>query len=401
MRPAILTLMLVVFSVTTGEFVIAGLLLEVAAGLAVSVATAGALVTAYAIGMIVGGPVVTMLTVRLARKPLVVGLVLVSIMANLGSAVAPNYIVLLIMRGTAGSVAATLFAVAIATAVSTACPGTHAAAVAQVALGMNLGIVVGTPLGTAVGQYLGWRATFLTVALCAAVALALVLRFMPNSPGSVPGSTKSELGVFTDPSLWWALTLTAVGNLGVVMVFTYIAPLLTEVGGFAPGTVPILLLVYGLGAVVGNYVGGKLADRALLSSVTVLLAALAAVMVLLWLAGDVRPAAAPLIFVLGALAFAIIPGMQTRVISAARAGPTLAVAVNASGFQLAAAGASHIGGSILGAGWEMRSLYSMGAALTGLGIALAVYLLWRDRRARSTDDSSMDTGRRVAPVRLG
>lgn len=163
------------------------------------------------------------------------------------------------------------------------------------------------------------------------------------------------------------------------MVFTYITPLLTEVGGFSVGTVPILLLFYGLGAVTGNHLGGRAADRTLLPSVTVLLGALTGVMVLLWSMGGVRLIVAPLIFVLGALAFAIIPGMQTGVIGAAAAAPALAVAVNASGFQLAAAGASHIGGSILGAGWSPRSLYAVGAALTGLGIALAIHLIRRDR----------------------
>ncbi|WP_039800027.1 MFS transporter [Nocardia araoensis] len=388
MRPAVFSLMLVVFSLTTGEFVIAGILPEVANGLDVSVAAAGALVTAYAVGMIAGGPVVTVLTARVARRPLVIGLVLVAILANLGSALAPNYVVLMASRCAAGSVVATFFAVAIATAVSTARPGSEAAAVARVALGMNLGIVLGTPLGAAIGRSLDWRATFAAVALCSAAALGLVLRFVPNSPGSAAGSIGRELRVFADRDVLWALALTAIGNIGGVMVFTYIAPLLTEVGGFPPAAVPILLLVYGLGAVVGNQFGGKLADRALLPSVTALLAALAAVLVLLRLAADVRVVLAPLIFALGALAFAVIPGMQARVITAATAAPTLAVAVNASGYQLAAAGAGRIGGAVIGDGTGLRSLYSVGAALTGLGVALAVYLLLRDRRIRSRAETN-------------
>ncbi|MEV6321248.1 MFS transporter [Nocardia sp. NPDC051787] len=383
MRPAVFSLMLVVFSLTTGEFVIAGILPEVAGGLAVSVASAGALVTTYAIGMIVGGPVVTVLTATVARKPLVVGLVSIAILANLGSALAPNYAVLLAMRGAAGSVVATFFAVAIATAVSTAQPGAEATAVARVALGMNLGIVLGTPLGAAIGQSLGWRATFAAVALCAAAALPLLLRFMPDQPGSSAGSIGNELRVFADRDVLWAIALTVVGNIGVVMVFTYITPLLTGVGGLPAGAVPILLLVYGVGAVLGNQLGGKLADRALLPSVTVLLAALAGVLVLFWLAGGIRIVAAALTFALGALAFAIIPGMQARVVATATAAPTLAVAVNASGFQLAAAGAGRIGGWVIDDGAGLRALYPVGAALTGCGVAVATYLLWRDRRAKS------------------
>ncbi|MFC9436359.1 MFS transporter [Nocardia sp. NPDC057030] len=378
MRPAVFSLMLVVFSLTTGEFVIAGILPEVAEGLDISVSSAGMLVTAYAIGMIVGGPVVTVATARVPRKRLVAGLVLFAVAANAGSAIAPNYAVLLVMRGAAGLVVATFFAVAIATAVSTAVPGKAAAAVARVALGMNLGIVLGTPIGAVVGQSLGWRATFVAVALCAAVALPLVIRFMPDLPAA-EGSVFGELRVFGDRGVWWAIGLTALGNIGVVTVFTFITPLLTDVSGFAASTVPVLLLVYGVGAVVGNQVGGWLADRALLPSVTGLLAASACALFLFWLFGGNQIAAAILTFVIGALAFAMIPGMQTRVVAAAAVAPTLAVAVNASGFQLAAAFAGRLGGGIIGDGSGLRSIPLVGAALTVAGAALAAYLWWRER----------------------
>ncbi|WP_433630068.1 MFS transporter [Nocardia sp. CA-120079] len=172
MRPAVFALMLVVFSLTTGEFVIAGILPEVAAGLAVSMPAAGLLVSAYALGMIVGGPVVTVATSRLPRKPLVVGLV----------------------------------------------------AVAQVALGMNLGIVGGTPIGAAVGQTFGWRATFVSVAVGAAVALLLLLRFLPTMPAQSSASARRELRVFADRRVQLAIVLTALGNVGVVTVFTYFTP---------------------------------------------------------------------------------------------------------------------------------------------------------------------------------
>ncbi|PXX69199.1 DHA1 family inner membrane transport protein [Nocardia tenerifensis] len=379
MRPAVYSLMSVVFSLTTGEFVIAGILPEVAEGLSVSVSTAGTLVTAYAVGMIVGGPVVTVLTARVARKPLVAGLVVFAVLANLGSAIAPNYPVLLAMRAAAGLVVATFFAVAIATAVATAEAGREAAAVARVALGMNLGIVLGTPIGAVIGQSLGWRATFVAVALSAAIALPLVIRFMPEQPGAVDGSVLGELRVFGDREVWWAIALTALGNIGVVTVFTFIAPLLTDISGFATSTVPVLLLVYGVGAIIGNQVGGRLADRALLPSVAGLLAALACALLLFWLIGGDRTGAAVLTFVIGALAFAIIPGMQTRVVAAAAVAPTLAVAVNASGFQLAAACAGRLGGEVIGDGSGLRSIPLAGAVLTVAGATLAVWLAWRER----------------------
>ena len=377
-RP-IFSLMLLVFSLTTGEFVIAGILPDVAADLSVSIPAAGQLVTTYAVGMIVGGPVVTVLTARLARKPLIAGLIAVSVIGNLVSVVAPNYPVVLVSRFVAGLPVATFFGVAIATAVSMAPAGKQASTVAKVALGLNLGIILGAPIGTLIGQGLGWRATFLTVAALSVAALGLVLRFVPARPAAATGSVLGELRVFAGRDVQLAIALTAVGNVGIVTVFTYIAPLLTNVSGFTSRAVPLLLLVYGTGAVIGNFLGGWLSDKALMPSVTGLLAALAGILALFWLVSPSPVPAAILTFVIGVLAFAIIPGMQTRVLTTASAAPTLAVAVNASGFQLAAAFAGLLGGWVITGGPGLRSIYLVGALLTAAGLAIAVYALWRDR----------------------
>ncbi|MGP4019900.1 MFS transporter [Saccharopolyspora sp. 5N708] len=372
--------MLVIFSFTTGEFVIAGILPDVAIGLTVSVPAAGLLVTAYALGMIVGGPVVTVLTARLARKPLIIGLIVVSVVGNLGSALAPNYPVLVVSRFVAGLVVATFFAIAIATAVSMAPAGKQASAVAKVALGMNLGIILGTPIGTFIGHHLGWRATFAAVAAVSIAALLLVLRFVPVQPAIATSSILGELRVLANRDVQLAIALTALGNVGVVTVFTFITPLLTDVSGFSADAVPVLLLVYGAGAVVGNFLGGWLSDKALMPSLTGLLIALAASLALFWLVSETLVLAAILTFVIGVLAFAIIPGMQTRVMTAATAAPTLAVAVNASGFQLAAAFAAWLGGQVINSGLGLRSIYPVAALLTLVGLAVAVYLMRRDRQ---------------------
>jgi DHA1 family inner membrane transport protein len=374
--------MLVVFGLTTGEFVIAGILPDVAGDLSVSIPSAGLLVTAYALGMIIGGPVVTVLTARVPRGPLIAGLVVVSVGGNTASALAPGYTVLLAARFLSGLVVATFFAVAIATAVASAPPGRQASTVARLTLGMNLGIILGTPLGTLIGQNLGWRSTFAAVALFTAFALVLVLRPVIARPASTAaGSALDELRVFAGRDVVLAIALTAVGNVGVVTVFSYFAPLATDVSGFPSGAVPALLLVYGTGAVIGNLVGGRLADRALMPSITALLAALAGVLALGWLVSPYRPVAAILIFVLGALAYAIIPGMQTRVVTTAGAAPTLAVAVNASGFQLAAAFAGWLGGRLIDDGPGPRSIYWVAAILTLGGVAIAYTTLRRDTRA--------------------
>lgn len=385
MSPTIFALFLVVFGFTTGEFVVAGILPDVAADLGVSIPAVGLLTTAYALGMIVGGPVLTVLTARTPRRRLVVGLVAVSVLGNLGSALAPNHVVLLLARFASGLVVATFFAVAIATAAAVAPAGRQASAVAQVTLGLNLGLVLGTPLGTVIGQQLGWRATFTAVAAITLVAVPLVVAHVPAAPGTT-GPVLAELRVLADRDVQLAIALSALGNVGVVTVFTYIAPLLTGVGGFAAGALPVLLLGYGAGAVIGNVVGGRLADRALLPSLVGLLAALAAVLALFWLVGGVPVAAAVLTFAIGVLAFAVIPGMQTRVVATATAAPTLAVAVNASGYQLAAAFAGWLGGQVI-AGPGVRAVPLVGALLTVAGLALALHLLLRDRRTATQGTS--------------
>ncbi|RJL35904.1 MFS transporter [Bailinhaonella thermotolerans] len=378
--------MLVVFGLTTGEFVIAGILPDVARDLSVSIPEAGLLVTAYAIGMIAGGPVITTLTARLPRRPLVIGLITTSIAGNAASAVAPSYPVLLAGRFIAGLVVATFFAVAIATAVSAAAEGKQASTVARLTLGMNLGMIAGTPLGTFVGQHFGWRATFAAIAVFTVVALTLVLRSFPAAPAPVVGSLLGELRVFASRDVVLAIALTAAGNLGVVTVFSFLAPLATDVSGFSGAALPMLLLVYGAGAVIGNFLGGRLADRALMPSLAGLLAVLAGVLAAGWVISTHPVPAVVLWFALGVLAFAIIPGMQTRVVTTAQAAPTLAVAVNASGFQLAAAFAGWLGGRLID-GPGPRSIYLAAAALTVAGLLIALYSLRRDRRTAATPAS--------------
>jgi MFS transporter, DHA1 family, inner membrane transport protein len=173
MPSSVLPLMLCVFSFTTGEFVVAGILPDVAGDLAVSIPTTGLLVTAYATGMIVGGPLLTALTTRFARKRLLLALVAVGVAGNLASALAPDYAVLFAARVVSAFVVATFFAVAVVTATSMAAPGKQASTVAKLAFGMNLGMILGAPIGTVIGHSLGWRATFLAIAALTAIALAI------------------------------------------------------------------------------------------------------------------------------------------------------------------------------------------------------------------------------------
>jgi DHA1 family inner membrane transport protein len=375
----LVSLMLCVFGITTGEFVIAGILPDVAGDLGVSIPAAGLLVTAYAIGMIVGGPVLTALTARYERKPLIVALLVIVIAGNLASAFAPAYPVLFAARIVTALVTATFFANAIVIAASTAPEGKQASTVSKLVFGMNLSMMLGAPLGTFIGNNFGWRATFVTIAAVCLLGLLLVLPLVPNVASATSGnSAVAELRVFRIRSVQLAITVTAVANMGLLMVFTFFAPLLTDVTGFASGTIAVLLLVYGVGAAVGNFVGGWLSDRALMPSQIGLLGLLALGLVAMWSVSGSTMLTAVMVFLIGALGFSVIPGMQTRVLKTASTAPTLAIAVNASAYQVAAALAGWLGGRTI-EGIGLRAVYLVSAAVTVLGIALSFYAWYRDR----------------------
>lgn len=379
MRLSLASLVLCVFGITTGEFVIAGILPDVATDLGVSIPAAGLLVTAYALGMIVGGPTLTALTTRYPRRPLMVTLLVVAVLGNVASVLAPTYAMLFAARVVTALVTSTFFANAIVTAVSTAPAGKQASTVSKLVFGMNLAMILGAPLGTFIGSQYGWRATFAAVAAVCALGLALVIRLVPAVPNA-GGSAVTELRVFRSRDVQLAIAITAIANAGVLMVFTYFSPLLTEVSGFTGGSVAGWLLVYGVGATVGNLIGGRLSDRALMPSQIGLLTLLTGTLALMWLVSAAPVLIAVLVFVLGALGFSVIPGMQARVLSTAAAAPTLAMAVNASAYQLAAAFAGWLGGRVID-GSGLRAVYLVAAAVTVAGIALSCAAWYRDRAA--------------------
>ncbi|GGA51267.1 MFS transporter [Nitratireductor aestuarii] len=370
------------FAVTTAEFVISGILPEVAQDLGVTISSAGQLVTAYAIGMILGGPVLTILTARLDRKRLMVGLPAVFIAGNCLAALSPNYLVLLGARFLSGLAVATFFALAIVAAASLAAVGKQASAIAQVALGFNLAMILGAPLGTLLGQQFGWRITFVAIASMAIVGALLLIWLVRISVPPATGPVLKELRVVKLPDFQLAVLLTAIGNAGALMFFVYLAPILVTESGFTPAAVPILLMAYGLGAAIGNIVGGRLSDRALFPSLIGLLILLAAVLGTFSLAAGNQLAAVFLVGVTGALAFSVIPGMQTAVLMAAQGAPALGVALNASTFQIAAATAAWLGGSLIEQKWGLLSLPMIGGGITLLGAGLAVVLLLRTTAGR-------------------
>lgn len=365
-------LMFCVFSITTGEFVVAGILPEVATDLGVTVGTAGLLVTAYAVGMIIGGPVLTALTAAADRKRLMLALLAVAVVGNAVSALAPDLSSLLAARVATALVTSTLFAQAIVVAVQSAPPERAGTTVARLAFGMNLAMIAGAPVGTAIGGQWGWRATFATIAAACLIGLALAYLQL-SSPYEEGGtSAVSELRVLRQRPVLLALATTAVGNVGVLMVFSYLAPLLTNLAGHPSSRLPVLLLGYGVGATIGNLVGGTLYDRSPRLFQPTLLGLLAVALVGTWfIAAKMVPTAVG-VMVIGALGFGITPGMQARVMRTAAEAPTLAMAVNASGYQVAAACAGLFGGVIADSAAGPRPIYLVAAAVTLGGLLLTL-----------------------------
>lgn len=373
--------MFCVFSITTGEFAVAGILPEVAADLEITVGSAGLLVTAYAVGMVVGGPVLTALTARADRRRLMLTLLGVAVTGNLGSALAPDFSLLLAARVVTALVTSTFFAHAIVVAVRSAPPDRAATAVARLAFGMNLAMIIGAPIGTVIGGQWGWRATFAAIGVACLVGLLLVATVIEDSqPEESSTSAVAELRVLRRPPVLLALAITAVGNVGVLMVFSYLAPLSTEIAGHPAARLPALLLCYGVGATIGNLVGGALFDRYPRGAQPAMLGVLVAILAVSWLVAATPLSAAVAMVAIGGLGFAIIPGMQARVMSAAAEAPTLAMAVNASGYQVAAACAGWLGGMITDSAAGPRPIYLVAAGLTLCGLLVSVV---RVRAARA------------------
>ncbi|MFE6923069.1 MFS transporter [Nocardia sp. NPDC057663] len=384
--------MFCVFSITTGEFVIAGILPEVAADLEVTAGTVGLLVTAYAVGMIIGGPVLTAATAGIDRKPLMLAMLAVAVIGNAVSALAPEFSLLLAARMVTALVTSTFFAQAIVIAVQSAPPERAGTMVARLAFGMNLAMILGAPIGTQIGSQWGWRATFAAIAVACLIGLGLVFWQLTSPTDEGRTSAVSELRVLRQPPVLVALAITSVGNVGVLMVFSYLAPLLTDLGRHPTTRLPILLLAYGAGATIGNLVGGILYDRNPRLFQPALLGLLAATLVGTWFVATSTTLTGVAVVAIGLLGFAIIPGMQARVMMTAREAPTLAMAVNASGYQVAAACAGLFGGLIADSTSGPRPIYLAAAGLTICGLMMTV-MATRALRGTNADAGAVLHGR--------
>ncbi|MHC5904214.1 MFS transporter [Streptomyces sp. S6] len=377
---ALLALAIGAFGIGTTEFVIMGLLPEVAADYGVSIPTAGYLVTGYALGVMIGAPLMTALGTKVPRKRMLMLLMGLFIVGNVLSAAAPVFSVMLVGRVVASLAHGAFFGIGAVVAADLVAPDKKAGAIAMMFTGLTVANVVGVPLGTLVGQHVSWRATFALVAALGVLGLAGVARLVPDLPKPEGVHLRHELAVFKNAQVLLAMAMTVLGFGGVFAAVTYIAPMMTHVTGFADGSVTWLLVLFGLGMVAGNLVGGRYADRALMPMLYVSLGALAVVLALFTLTAHHKALAAVTIALIGALGFATVPPLQKRVLDQAHGAPTLASAVNIGAFNLGNALAAWLGGLVIDAGHGYTAPNWVGAALAVSALLLAVLSAALERR---------------------
>ncbi|MFE7897081.1 MFS transporter [Streptomyces sp. NPDC057424] len=378
---ALLALAIGAFGIGTTEFVIMGLLPEVAGGYGVSIPTAGYLVTGYALGVMFGAPLMTVLGTKISRKRMLMLLMGLFVVGNLLSALAPAFSVMLIGRIIASLAHGAFFGIGSVVAADLVTPDRKAGAIAMMFTGLTVANVVGVPLGTLVGQSVGWRVTFGIVAALGVVGLAGIARLVPDMPKAEGVRLRHELAAFKNVQVLLAMAMTVLGFGGVFAAITYIVPMMTHVAGFADGSVTWLLVLFGLGMVGGNLVGGTFADRALMPMLYVSLSALAVVLALFTLTAHNKLLSVITIVLIGALGFATVPPLQKRVLDQAHGAPTLASAVNIGAFNLGNALSAWLGGLVIAAGLGYTAPSWVGAALAAGALVLAFLSAALERRA--------------------
>ncbi|NKI59195.1 MFS transporter [Labrenzia sp. PO1] len=371
------------FGIGVTEFVIMGLLLEVSRDLGVSVAAAGMLISGYALGVVVGAPILTVFTATWNRKRVLIGLMVIFIIGNAACALAPSYDLLMAARILTALAHGTYFGVGSVFAASMVGKGKQASAIAIMFTGLTLANILGVPAGTWLGQQFSWRMTFWAVTLIGLAALAVLILLVPTDRSRAAQSGwRADLKAVSRASVLLGFLTTVLGFAGVFTLFTYIAPLLTQVSGFADTAVSPILLIFGGGLVAGNLLGGKLADIRLKTALIGSMAALALVLAVMSAAFGNQTAAVVLTGLLGVAGFATVPPLQSWVLSkAVGAGESLASSLNIAAFNLGNALGAWAGGMAIsrGPGLENLPLVAAGFPLLAIVVALASFAIERRR----------------------
>jgi MFS transporter, DHA1 family, inner membrane transport protein len=379
---AVLALALGGFGIGTTEFVAMGLLPEIAASLGITEPTAGHVISAYALGVVIGAPLIACLAARMNRKTLLLALMAVFTLGNLASVLAPSYGTLMAARFVAGLPHGAFFGVAALVAAHLMGPRNRAKAVAHVMTGLTVATVLGVPMASWLGQALGWRSAFGLVVIVGLITLTAIWFWLPTLRSMHVTSPLTELGALRRVQVWLALLVGMIGFGGMFAVYTYISTTMTDVAGLPRGLVPLALMVFGVGMVVGNLVGGRMADKSVIRGLYVSIGALGAVLALFVLAAHNPWTALVVLFCIGAAGSAVAPALQTRLMDVAHGAQTLAAALNHSALNIGNATGAWVGGVVIAAGYGYTAPAAAGAVLAAAGLVVLTVsvLLQRARR---------------------
>jgi DHA1 family inner membrane transport protein len=387
-RRALLALALGGFGIGTGEFVTLGLLPNIAHSLHVSIPQAGHLISAYALGVVVGAPLLTGAAVRLPRRRLLIVVALTMAALNFASSAMPGFTSLLIVRFLAGLPHGAYFGVASVVAAKLVPAQRRSSAMAVVFAGLTVANVIGVPATTLIGQHYGWRLVFSLVGVVEVLAAVAILAVVPidraDRDGTAP-QLRQELRAFRQPQIWLSLSIAMIGGGALFATFSYIAPMMTHVAGFPQGAITPLLVLFGLGMTGGNLIGARLADRALMRTVYVAMACEILLAAGFYFADRSMVIAPLFILLLPATALALLPALQSRIVTLAGGAPNLAAASIHAAFNIANSLGAWLGGAAIAAGWgyESPNLVAAGLALVGLFVALGSGRLEIVQRARA------------------
>lgn len=387
---ALLALAIGAFGIGTTEFVLMGVLPEIAHDLGISISEAGNFITAYALGVVVGAPLLTAVAVRLARKTMLLSMMGVFIASNALFAFAPTPEVGMLFRFAAGLPHGAFFGAGAVVAATLVGAQRRAKAVSMMFLGLTLANVIGVPAGTFLSQQVGWRATFGVVALIGVVALVSIAKLIPHQRPTSNVSLRGELGAFRKPEVWFALAIVTFGLGGGFASLSYVAPVLTDVAGFDGTSVTLLLSLAGLGMTFGNVIGGRLADRFPLTGLYGALTALAVVLLLFTVTANSKIGAAVMLFLVGMTSFMVGPMMQSRIMEKAGGAQSMVSAAVQSAFNIANSIGAYLGGLAIAGGFGLVSPNVVGAMLALVGLTLTVSSAVFDRR-RAARVASVDS----------
>lgn len=377
----LLALIVASFAIGTSEFVIVGLLPELAHDFTVSIPAAGYLVTAYALGVTFGSPFLAIMMARWNRRTALIALMSVFVLGNALCALAPSYGWMMAARIATALSHGAFFGIGSVVAADLVPREKRARAVALVFLGLTMANVLGVPTGTLLGQAAGWRATFGAVVVIGVISMVAIAVLLPADLHGGSGRILNEVRILGRPQVLLAMLMAVLSSASLFSVFTYIAPLLERVAGLGPRGVSLVLLLFGVGLTAGGLLGGRLADRHSARTIIMTLAAIAAILLVLRLVGGNAAPAVVTIAVWGVAVFTMVSPLQTRVIDHAHDAPNLASTINQGAFNLGNAGGAWIGGTALSLGIGYASLPLVGSvlALGGLAVAIVAFRLERLR----------------------